>query len=80
MNPSFDILQDCIWLQPIYSLSTIAFWLLKYLFWIDGDNLRVLARDFTLCRICRPQISHYGKFTVLHEIISTVLQVMNQIK
>ena len=26
------------------------------------------------------QISHYGKFTVLHKLISTVLQLTNQIK
>ena len=26
------------------------------------------------------QISHYGKFTTLHKVISIVLQLMNQIK
>ena len=40
-----------IWLQLIYFLTTIAFGLMKYLFWIDGNNLRVLVKDFTLWSI-----------------------------
>ena len=42
-NGSFGVLEDSIWLDLIYFLTTIAFWLIKYLFRIDGDNLRVLA-------------------------------------
>ena len=38
-----------MWLQLIYFLTTIAFALMKYLFWRDGNNLRVLVKDFTLC-------------------------------
>ena len=48
---SYRILQDSIWLQVIYFLTTVAIWFVKYLFRIDGDNLRVLAKDFTLCSI-----------------------------
>ena len=37
-------------------LTTIAFWLMKYLLWIDGDNLRVLAKDLTLSSIYRSNL------------------------
>ena len=47
-NASFGKLEDSIWLQLTYFLITIAFWLMKFLFQIDGDNLTVLAKDFTL--------------------------------
>ena len=66
-NASFSILEESIWLKPIYFLTAIAFWLVKYLFLIDGDILRVLAKNLTLC-----QISHHGKFTALHKLISIV--------
>ena len=47
-NASCHILEDSIWLQLIYFLTTIA--VLKYLFPTDGDinYLRLLAKDFTL--------------------------------
>ena len=48
----FGIVEGSIWLHFICFLSTVAFWLIKYLFRIDGDSLRVLAKDFTLCSIC----------------------------
>ena len=38
-----DVLEDSVWLDLIYFLTSIAFWLIKYLFGIDGDNLGVLA-------------------------------------
>ena len=52
-NASFSILEKFIWLKPIYFLTTIAFWLMKYFFLIDGDILRVLAKNLTLCCIYR---------------------------
>ena len=47
-NASFGILEDSIWLQLIYFLTIIAFCLMKYIFRIDGDNLRVLTKDMTV--------------------------------
>ena len=47
-NASFGILGDFIWLQFIYFLAITAFCLMKYLFWINGDNLRVLTKDMTV--------------------------------
>ena len=38
-----DVLEDSAWLDLIYFLTSIAFWLIKYLFGINGDNLGVLA-------------------------------------
>ena len=38
-----DVLEDSVWLDLIYFLTSITFWLVKYLFGIDGDNLGVLA-------------------------------------
>ena len=64
----------------IYFLSIIAFWLIKYLFRIDGDNLGVLAANKDLTLVFIAQISHYEKFTALHKLISIVLQLTNQIK
>ena len=56
-NASFGILEDSIWLQLIYMLSIIAFCLMKYLFRIDGDNLRVLTTDMTVqCLLLRSAI------------------------
>ena len=52
-NASFRILQDSIWLQVIYFLTTIAFWFTKYIFWMDRDHLRALAKDFPLSSIYR---------------------------
>ena len=52
-NASFSISEESIWLKPIYFLTAIAFWLMKYLFLIDGDILRMLAKYLTLCRIYR---------------------------
>ena len=63
----------------IYFLSIIAFWLIKYLFRIDGDNLGVLAANKDLTLVFIAQISHYEKFTALHKLISIVLQLTNQI-
>ena len=55
-NASFGILEDSIWLQLIYFLTSIVFWLMKYLFQINGDNLSVLAiKDFTLYISCSNQ-------------------------
>ena len=48
-------------------LTTIAFWSMKYLFWI-------------LCVVFITQIRHYGKFTTLYELISIFLQLTNQVK
>ena len=64
----------------IYFLTKIAFWLIKYLFRIDGDNLGVLAANKDLTLVFIAQISHYEKFTALHKLISIVLQLTNQIK
>ena len=50
-NASFDIQEDSICLQLIYFLTTIAFWPMKYLFWILEN-----------CVVFISQISHYGKF------------------
>ena len=47
-NASFGILEDSIWLQLIYFLTIIAFCLMKYIFPIDGDNLRALTKDMTV--------------------------------
>ena len=60
-NASFNILEESIWLKPIYFLTTVAFWLMKYLFLIDGDILRVLAKNLTLCRIYR---SNHGSWKI----------------
>ena len=60
-------------------LTTIAFGLMKYLFRIDGNNLRALVKYFTLCSIYRSN-QPYGKFTELHKLISIVLQLTNQLK
>ena len=53
-----------IWLQVIYFITTIAFWFVKYLFRIDGDDLGGLAKDFTLCSIYRTNQT----FWKIHEI------------
>ena len=58
-NASFSILEDSIWLKLIYFLTTIAFWLMKYLFLIDGDMLVVVAKNLTLCRIYRSNQSSW---------------------
>ena len=57
---SFGILEDSIWLQLIYFLAIIAFSLMKYIFRIDGDNLRVLTKDMTEFIA---QVSHYENLT-----------------
>ena len=59
-NASFGILEDSIWLQLIYFLTIIAFCLMKYIFRIDGDNLRVLTKDVT---VFIAQVSHYENLT-----------------
>ena len=66
-NASFGILEDSICTQLIDMLTTIAFWSMKYLFRI-------------LCVVFIAHTSHYGKFTTLHELISIILQLTNQIK
>ena len=38
-----DVLEDSVWLDLTYFLTSIAFGLIKYFFGIDGDNLGVLA-------------------------------------
>ena len=38
-NASFLILEDSIWLQLIYCLTTIALWFVKYLFTIVRNTL-----------------------------------------
>ena len=53
--------QKTIWLQLIYFLTTVAFGLMKYRLWIDGNNLRVLVKDFILYSI-------YGSNQSLWEI------------
>ena len=65
----FGIQEDSIRLQLIYFLTTIAFWPMKYIF-------RILEN----CAVFIAQISHYGKFTVLHKSILIVLQLMKEIK
>ena len=60
-------------------LTAIASSVMEHLFRIDWDNLKVLAKDFTLRNIIA-QISHFGKFIALHKLISFVLQLTNQIK
>ena len=79
-NASFGVLDDSIWLDLIYFLTTNAFWLMKYFFRIDGDNLGVSAANKDLTPVFVAQISHYEKFTALHKLISIVLQLTNQIK
>ena len=66
-NALFGILEDFICTQLIDLLTTIAFWSMKYLFRI-------------LCVVFIAHTSHYEKFTTLHELISIVLQMTNQIK
>ena len=66
-NASFGILKGSIWLQLIYFLTAIAFWPMKYIFRV-------------LCVVFIAQISHYGKITALHKLISIVVQLANQIK
>ena len=47
----FSVLEDSLRLDLIYFLTKIAFWLIKYLFRIDGDNPGVLAaKDLLLYR------------------------------
>ena len=58
-----------IWLQLIYFFTTIAFCPIKYLFRILENSEVFIA-----------QISLYGKFTALHQLILIVLQLTNQIK
>ena len=55
-----------------------------YLFLSEFQN-RILAYETcfsnSLCTVVfMAQISHYGKFTALHKLISIVLQLTNQIK
>ena len=38
-----DVLEDSVWLDLTYFLTSITFGLIKYFFGIDGDNLGVLA-------------------------------------
>ena len=61
-NASFRILQDSIWLQVIYFLTTIAFWCVKYHFRIDGDNLRVLAKDSAIMENSLHYINYFRLF------------------
>ena len=61
-NASFGILEDSIWLQLIYFLTIIEFCLMKYIFRIDEDNLRVLNKDSV---VFTAQASHYENLTVL---------------
>ena len=68
-NASFRIIEDIVWLQHIYFVTTIVFLSVKYIF-----PLYLLREVFI------PKISHYGKFTALRKLISIVLQLTNQIK
>ena len=79
-NASFGVLEDFVWLDLIYFLTTIAFWLIKYLFRIDGDNLGVLvAKDLTLQYLSlRSAIMKNSRHCT--KLISIVLQLTNQIK
>ena len=71
-NALFGILESSVWLQLIFLfLTIIVYWLIKYLFRIGGDILSVVFIT---------QISQHGKFTVLHNLITIVLQLTNQIK
>ena len=47
-NASFGILEDSIWLQLNHFLTVIAFCLMKYIFRMDGANLRALTKDMTV--------------------------------
>ena len=38
-NALFDILEDSVWLQLVYFLTTVVFFFVKYLFPIVGDTL-----------------------------------------
>ena len=38
-----DVLEDSVWLDFTYFLTSIAFGLIKYIFGIDRHNLGVLA-------------------------------------
>ena len=78
-NASFRILETFVWLQLIYFSTTIVFFVRIFFrllgtLWIN--YLRVLAKDL-LREIFIAQISHYGKFTALHQLVSIVLELMN---
>ena len=68
-NASFRIIEDIVWLQHIYFVTTIVFLSVKYIFPL------YLLREVFIAKI-----SYYGKFTVLRKLISIVLQLTNQIK
>ena len=76
------VLEDSMYLQLIYFLNTIPFWFAESIFLIDGTltlaNYFQSVTEFTLRFLYRLS-SHYGKFTVLHKLISIVLQLTNQI-
>ena len=64
-----------MYLQLINFLKTISFWFVECLFLIDGTL--TLANYF---QSHYGKLSHYGKFTALHKLISIVLQFTNQIR
>ena len=47
--------------------------------WIHVGPEEKIAWSELLCVVFIAQISHYGKFTALHKLISIVLQLTNQI-
>ena len=44
-NALISIVEDSIWLQLMYSLTTTAFWFVKYIFQIHGDTLNELPQS-----------------------------------
>ena len=75
---SFRIVKDSVWLQLIYSLTTIVFLFVKYLF-LDRCRQSKLTTSECCRKIFIGQISHYGKFKALHKLVSIVLQLTHKI-
>ena len=78
-NATFGILGDSIWLQLIYFFTTIAFWVARCPFQIKEDNFSLLVKNL-VCVLFITLISHYGKITAMHKLISILVQLTNQIK
>ena len=75
-NTSVCILESSIWMHLIYSLTSIPHWFAKCIFPINrGIKLTTSESKLKilLCVAFISQNSYYGKFAVLHNLISIVL-------
>ena len=63
-NASFGILEDSIWLQLIYFLTTITFWFMKILFWVDGGNLSIYRSNQPLWKMHGIAYINFDCFTI----------------